>query len=362
LREKFLRKAIALAKKARGKTSPNPLVGAVIVKDKEIIGSGYHKTAGHPHAEINAINSAKKSVKGAALYLNLEPCCHHGKTPPCTDAIIKSGIKEVYAGMLDPNPLVAGKGVEELRAHGIKVVTGILEDKCSKLNEAFIKFITKKAPFVILKSAATLDGKIASASGDSKWITNEKSRAFVHRLRSEADAVLIGSGTLIKDDPKLTVRLKGKRAKNPVRVILDRALKIDEKANVLKGLSDAETIIFTGGNADKKKAARLADKGVKLITVPEKAGRLDLRSVLKRLAKEGITSVLVEGGAEVNSAFVNEKLADKMFLFFAPKLLLGGSAKPVFAGASKDLIKNAINVNLNKIRRFDDDLMVEFYF
>jgi diaminohydroxyphosphoribosylaminopyrimidine deaminase/5-amino-6-(5-phosphoribosylamino)uracil reductase len=362
LHEKFLKKAITLAKTARGNTSPNPLVGAVIVKKGEIIGAGCHKKAGLPHAEINAINNAKKSVKGASLYLNLEPCCHHGRTPPCADAVIKAGIKEVYIGMLDPNPLVAGKGVKKLKANGIKVVAGILKEECERLNESFIKFITKKTPFVILKSAATLDGKTATKKGDSKWITNEKSRAFVHRLRSETDAIMVGSGTLKSDDPLLTARVKGKKPKNPVRVILDTKLKIKKGANVLKDMGSARTIIFTAKDADLKKVKAITDTGASVITVGLKDGRLDLKKVLKRLYKEDITSVLVEGGSELHSSFVREKLADKMYLFLAPKLLPGSDATPVFSGVSKDLIKNAISVNLNSIKRFDEDLMVEFYF
>jgi diaminohydroxyphosphoribosylaminopyrimidine deaminase/5-amino-6-(5-phosphoribosylamino)uracil reductase len=367
LHEKFIKKAISLAGKAKGKTSPNPLVGAIIVKNGQVIGSGYHKKAGHPHAEINAIKNAKEPVKNAALYINLEPCCHHGKTPPCTDTIIKSGIKQVYIGMVDPNPLVAGSGVKKLKAHGLKVVTGILKDECEKLNESYIKFITKKIPFVILKTAATLDGRTATASGDSKWITNEKSRSFVHKLRSGIDAVLVGSATATKDNPNLTVRLGGKKLKNPVRVVLDRTLKISKNANVLKDMAAAKTIIFTGKGHDKKKAADITKKGAKIIAVSEKDGGLNLKKVLKSLAQKNITSVLVEGGSELCSSFVKEGLADKMYLFFAPKLLLDEAAKPIFTGKgfkgkSKGLIKDAINVKLKRIKRFGDDVMVEFYF
>ena len=360
--EKYIRKAIALAKRAKGKTSPNPLVGAVIVKNGKVISTGYHKKAGQPHAEVNAINSAKKSLKGATLYINLEPCCHHGKTPPCTDAVVNAGIKEVYIGMLDPNPLVSGKGVANLRRHGIKVVAGILEDECKKLNEIFIKCITKKIPYVILKCAATLDGKTASESGDSKWITNEKSRAFVHKLRHEVDAILIGSGTLTKDNPRLTTRIEGKRTRNPVRVILDRTLKISKDANVLKKTNIGDTIIFCGKDASKKKSELLLKKRAVIVRIAEKDGHLDLRTVLKRLYKLGITSVLVEGGKDVHSSFVKKKLADKMYLFFAPKIMLGNKALPIFGGESKSLIKSAINVNLDNVKRFGDDLMVEFYF
>ena len=367
MHEKFIKKAISLAGKAKGKTSPNPLVGAVIVKNGQIISQAHHKKAGQPHAEINAINNSKKQIKGAALYINLEPCSHHGRTPPCTDAIIKSGIKEVCIGMVDPNPLVAGSGVKKLKAHGIKVITGILKDDCEKLNEAYIKFITKKMPFVILKTAATLDGRTATILGDSKWITNESSRRFVHKLRSEVDAILVGTGTATKDNPQLTARPGGKRVKNPVRVVLDRTLSISKNANVLKDTDAAKTILFTGKGYDKKKAAYITNKGVRIITAKEKDGRLDLKDVLKRLAKEDITSVLVEGGSELSSSFVKEGLADKMYLFFAPKLLLDDNAKPIFtgkkfAGKSKGLIKDAISVKLKTVKRFGDDVMLEFYF
>ncbi len=359
---KFIRKTISLARIAKGKTSPNPLVGAVIVKGGGIIGRGYHAKAGEPHAEINAINNANVSTKGATLYVNLEPCCHHGRTPPCVDAIIKAGIKEVFVGMYDPNPLVSGGGIEKLRDNGIDVIVGVLEHECEKLNESFIKFVTKKLPFVILKSAASLDGKTATASGDSKWITNDRSRRFVHRLRNEVDAILVGSGTLMKDDPHLTVRLDGKRTNAPVRVVLDKSLKIKQKANVLKNMSEVKTIIFTSKAADKKKSANLIDKGAKLISVPEKDGMLNLKSVLKKLAGEGITSVLVEGGSTLHASFVREKLADKMFQFYAPKLIMGDKAKPIFSGDSKDLIKDAISVKISELRKFGDDIMVEYYF
>lgn len=372
MHEQFILKAIALSKRAKGKTSPNPLVGAVIVKNGAVISTGYHKKAGLPHAEINAINNAKSSIKGASMYVNLEPCCHYGRTPPCADAIISAGIKEVYIGMADPNPLVSGAGIKKLREHGIKVVIGILEDKCRELNEIFLKYITQKTPFVILKSAATLDGRTATASGDSKWITGEKSRGFVHKLRSEVDAVLVGSGTLVCDNPHLTARPLKRGCTPPVRVILDRNLTVDENANVLKELDVARTILFCGGSANGKKIARLTSLGAKVIAVPEKDGALDLKEALNALYKEEITSLLVEGGAKVNYAFVNERLADKMYLFFAPKLLLSNMASPIFdegelkkevtKGCSKDLIKDSINVNIKRVLRFDEDIMVEYYF
>ncbi len=369
--EELIKKTIVLAKTAMGNTSPNPLVGAIIVKNGEVIALGYHKKAGMPHAEINAINNAR-DLKGASLYVNMEPCSHLGRTPPCVDAIIRSGITRVYVGMLDPNPIVAGKGVDKLKSHGLKVTTGILQKECYRLNEFYIKYITRGLPFVILKSAMTLDGKTATSSGDSKWISNDKSRKFVHKLRSEVDAIMVGSGTLLKDDPLLTVRMGRKANPSPLRVIIDRALRINERANVLKNTDVAKTIIFHGASAKAKKVQKLTEKGVQLVKVHEKDGALNLREVLKRLAKEEITSVLVEGGAALHSSFINNSLADKMYLFLAPKLMLCGRSKPVFDGreisgknkgsSGKDLIKDLRSVSINQVRRFDDDIMVEFYF
>lgn len=358
--EEYMWLAIKLALKAQGQTSPNPLVGALIVKNGTIVGRGFHCQAGTPHAEINALTEAGNKAQGAELYLNLEPCSHFGRTPPCVDAIIQKKIMKVFVGMVDPNPLVRGRGIKKLKEAGIEVATGILEKECRKLNEVFIKYITTKRPFVILKAAASLDGRVAAESGDSQWITNEKSREYVHQLRSAVDAVLVGIGTVNKDDPKLTCRLKNRKGKDPIRIVVDSTLSISPKAKVLNLNSQALTIIATTPKAPLKKRALIEKKGARVLVIPSK-DRVDLRLLMEILGKEEITSVLIEGGSEINTSALHSGIVDKVLFFYAPKIIGGKQAPLMVGGKGIARVKDALVLHNITTQRFSDDVMIEGY-
>ena len=359
--ESFMRKTIRLAKKGLGSTSPNPLVGAIVVKGGGIIGSGYHKKAGAPHAEIEALTKAGKNAKGATLYVNLEPCNHYGRTPPCTKAILKSKIKKVIVGMVDPNPHVIGGGCEFLSSHGVKVRCNVLEKACRRLNEVYISYITKNKPFVILKGALTLDGWIATKKGNSKWITGEKSRRFVHLLRKYVDAILVGKETVIKDDPYLTPYLLGRSASNPFRVIVDTHLRIPLESKVFHSSKSGLTIIAVGSNVDGVKRKKIEGLGTRVVSCRIRNGRIDLTDLLDTLAKMSISSVLVEGGATLFGSMIRENLVDKYYIFLAPKLLGGDNGLPFAKGPGCDSIERCFMLKDLKIRRFDEDIMIEAY-
>lgn len=352
-----MKMAINLAKKGNGKTSPNPLVGTVIVKDDLIIGKGYHKFYGGPHAEINALNKAGEKAIGATLYVNLEPCIHFGKTPPCVREIIKSGIKKVVIGMRDPNPFVFGKGIEELRKAKIEVKEGVLEDEAKKLNEVFIKYITLKIPFVALKVGMSLDGKISTNKGHSKWITNELSRNYVKHLRQIYDAILVGINTTIVDNPNLTIE---KPFKKKFRIILDSKARIPFTANLLKQKDNYTTIIATTKRASINKLKKL-EKYAEILILKEKNGLVDLRHLMKELVKMEISSILVEGGGEVNASFLKEMLVDKVFFFISPKIIGGNFAKNSVGGKGISSLNNAINLRDIKLRKFKEDILFEGY-
>ncbi len=375
----FMQKALALAAKGKGRTSPNPLVGAVIVKGNKIIADDYHRKAGTPHAEILALKKAGAKARGAALYINLEPCCHTDKkTPPCTKSIIKSGIKEVVAAMLDPNPKVRGKGIRELQNAGIETEVGIMETEAKNLNEAFIKFITKKEPFVILKIAQSLDGKIATSKGESKWITGEKAREYVHKLRNEVDAVLVGIGTVKKDNPSLDCRIKGGR--NPYRIIVDSNLQIPLNAKVLK-YNDSKTIIATisppspsfsrGGFQTRpykkelmsyqKKSERLNDMGIRILQVKDNNGKVDLKALIKELGKLDIARVMIEGGSSINASALSSGIVDKVLFFLAPKIIGGADAVPSVGGKSPAFLKNAVKIKNLQVKKIGEDFLFEGY-
>jgi len=356
--ERWMKRALRLAEKGRGRTSPNPMVGAVLVKDGRVIGEGYHTKAGEAHAEILALRQAKEESKGATLYLNLEPCNHYGKTPPCAPAVIEAGVRRVVVGMEDPNPLVKGKGFESLRKSGLDVEIGILENECRRLNEAFCKYILKKEPFVILKVAATLDGKMATRDGDSKWISGEASRRFVHRLRDQVDGVIVGIGTILKDDPMLTTRIK--RGRDPYRVILDSRLRIPEDAKVIE-ISPSKTIVATTELAPKDKRERLEKKGVRILILDSKQSRVNLKTCLSRLGGMEMMSVLVEGGSQVNGAFLDEGLIDKFLLFLSPKLIGDKDAMGIFGGKGIASLREAISLNEFRMRRMRGDILLEGY-
>lgn len=353
---KYMQRALVLARRGAGKTSPNPAVGCVIVRDGEIVGEGWHKKAGGPHAEVNALAMAGARSKGADAYITLEPCSHFGKTPPCADALIGAGVARVFAGMVDPNPLVAGKGLELLRAAGIEAVAGILEDACRLVNEPFIKHVTTRLPFVILKSALTLDGKTATATGDSRWITNERSRRYVHRLRSQVDAIMVGVGTVIADDPQLTSRIPG--GKDPLRVIVDSRLRIPLGARLLRE-SGAGTLLATLVD-DEARSAPIRESGAHVVVCREKEGRVDLHDLLARLGARGVQSVLLEGGGTLAGEMLRQGLIDKFLLFYAPKLV-GGDGPGPFSGRGVTRMEDAVRLGNMTYTRFGDDLLMQGY-
>jgi diaminohydroxyphosphoribosylaminopyrimidine deaminase/5-amino-6-(5-phosphoribosylamino)uracil reductase len=357
--EHYMRMALRLAAKARGRTSPNPMVGAVVVKGGKIIGRGYHRRAGEPHAEAIALKKAGGAAKGATLYVTLEPCSHIKKrTPPCTPLVIQSGVKRVVVGMVDPNPHVSGGGIKAMKAAGITVVTGVLEVEAKKLNEAFIKHVTTGVPFVTLKIAQTLDGKIATSSGESKWITGEKAREEAHRLRDSHDAVLVGINTVLSDDPSLTARIP--EGRDPVRVIVDSRLRIPGNAKVLTQRSKSITII-AALSGPSKKIKKLQDAGAQVLTVKNAHGRVDLRDLMKKLGQRGIMSVLIEGGAEINAAALKAGLVDKVVMFLAPRLMTGTNSLCSIGGSSPARLGQALKLRDVTAQFIGKDLMVKGY-
>jgi len=350
----FLREALRLARKGIGWTNPNPLVGAVIVKDGHIIASGYHQKVGFPHAEIEAFNNAKTSVKDTTLYVNLEPCVHYGRTPPCVDVIIKSGVKRIVCSTLDPNPKVHGQGLVKLQKAGIEVNVGILESQSRRVNEAFFTFHEKKRPFIAVKFAASLDGKIATRTSDSKWITHEKARQFSRSLRSQYQAVLVGINTILYDNPHLGARIKGR--KDPLRIILDASLKIPLKA---KALRDSNVIIATSSTADKEKKKKLEEKGVTIISFNNHTTPLE--ELLTALKKYEIVSILVEGGGKTIGNFVDKKLVDKVYAFHAPILIGGEDAISAVRGEGAKTIKDAVKLYRITFKRFGDTMLTVGY-
>jgi len=353
-----MHRALELASKGIGRTNPNPLVGAVIVKDNTVIAEGYHEFFGGPHAEINALRNATESVKGATMYVTLEPCSHYGKTPPCVDAIIESGIKEVVVAMTDPNPLVAGRGIKNLENNEIAVWTGLLEDEAKELNEVFIKYIATKTPYVVMKTAMTLDGKIACKTGESKWISNKKSREYVHILRNRLTGIMVGIGTVLKDDPSLTCRI-GKGLRQPRRIIVDSTLKIPLKSKVLRDDHARETIIATAEGADVLKAEKIRSLGAKVIYLPSKDGRVDLNKLMESLGEEQIDSILLEGGGELNYSALKAGIVDKVVTFIAPKILGGKDAPTPVEGEGSCSMRERIELEKIKVSTFDDDVMIE---
>jgi diaminohydroxyphosphoribosylaminopyrimidine deaminase/5-amino-6-(5-phosphoribosylamino)uracil reductase len=355
---KYMRLALSLAKKGAGKTSPNPAVGAVLVKKGKIIAKGYHKKAGLPHAEAVVIKKAKSACEKATLYCTLEACTHYGKTPPCSDAIIKSGIKKAIFAMKDPNPVNCGRGIDELKKAGIKTQWGLLKAEAEKLNRQFIKFMTKKMPYVCIKIAQTLDGKIADDKGKSKWISSETSRKFVHKLRGKNDAVMIGVDTVIKDDPLLTVRLSEKVKKQPLRVVLDSHLRIPLKSRLLNTADKYNKVLIVGKKgAPKNRKIAIEKKGAEVILVSEKNSHIDITDLLQRLAGMDITSLLCEGGSRVATSLIKNNLADELYLFIAPKILGGEKSPSLYCGMPSEL-KSAKAVRDIKITRLGDDILV----
>jgi diaminohydroxyphosphoribosylaminopyrimidine deaminase/5-amino-6-(5-phosphoribosylamino)uracil reductase len=354
--ERYMRQALKLARNGLGKTSPNPMVGAVIVKGNRVIASGYHHAFGLDHAEVDALKKAKKSAAGATLYVTLEPCRHFGKTPPCTDAIIKSKINRIVIGMLDPDPRMHGESVKLLDVVGIKTTVGVLEAECRALNEKYIKHRTTGLPYVTLKWAQTLDGRIATAKSSSRWIASPESLKLAHQLRAVNDAILVGVATVIKDNPELTTRLV--KGRNPLRIVLDSKLRIPLDAKVLQNQDKAKTIVATTTRANNKKRDALKLMGVEALVIPrDKQGRVDLIELLKALGKRDITSLLVEGGGEVITSFLRLNLVDKLVVIIAPKIL-GKGTDAVGDLDITDLAK-AYNLTFDKFYKSGVDIVVE---
>jgi diaminohydroxyphosphoribosylaminopyrimidine deaminase/5-amino-6-(5-phosphoribosylamino)uracil reductase len=357
--EYYMKRALTLAEKGRGQTNPNPLVGALVVKKGKIIGEGYHRKAGFPHAEVEAIRSAESDIVGSTLYVTLEPCTTFGRTPPCTDLIITSRIREVVIATRDPNPAHRGRGILALKKTGITVRTGILEREAQQLNSVFTKFIQKKTPFVTVKIAQSLDGKIATATGESQWITGIDSRRFVHKLRSEVDAVLVGATTVAEDNPLLTNRLYRPVKKQPIKIVLDSRLRISPTSRIFSKNSPQKVIIATT-TASPRARRRLFEKhGATVLLLGKKQGVVSLKALMRTLARMQITHVLVEGGGEILGSLFKEKLVDNVFFFISPKIIGGDNAPTSVMGEGIKRLRFARRLRDVTITRFEDDILIE---
>ncbi|GIX46819.1 MAG: riboflavin biosynthesis protein RibD [Candidatus Tectimicrobiota bacterium] len=357
----YMRRALALAVRGTGWVSPNPLVGCVIVRGGEIVGEGYHQRFGGPHAEVYALQQAGERARGADLYVNLEPCCHQGKTPPCVEAIVQAGVRRVVVALRDPNPLVNGGGLARLQAAGIAVTLGVCAEEARRLNEAFVKYITTRRPFVILKSAITLDGKIATRTGASRWITGEAARLEAHRLRHAADALMVGIGTVLADDPQLTTRLPDTRGVNPLRVIVDSRLRLPLAAQVAQVSAERRTLVATTAAATVEKQQQLQAQGVEVVRLPADAtGRVDLDALLDHLGSRGLASLLVEGGATLSAALLRRRLVDKVLFFVAPKLI-GGDGLSAIGPCGVETLAQALPLRDLRARQVGADLLLEAY-
>jgi len=354
--ERYMGEALKLAQRALGRTSPNPMVGAVIVKNGQIVGRGWHHKAGTAHAEIHALNEAGASAAGATIYVTLEPCSHTGRTGPCTEALIYAGIKKVVVAMTDPNPLVAGRGLDSLRRAGIEVVEGVLAAQAAQLNEIFIKWITTGMPFIALKTAMTLDGKIATYTGHSRWITSSDARLYVHALRNQYDAILVGIGTVLADNPELTTRLP-QGGKNPIRIILDSEARTPLTAKVVVD-GQAPTIIAVTARAPTDRTEALRQAGVEVLVLSECSNEVSLRSLFKLLGSRMITSILVEGGSTVNGAIIDANLADKLYWFIAPKLIGGTSAPNPIGGPGVATMDEAVQLEDLFLEQVGPDILI----
>lgn len=362
--EFHMNQALSLAEKGWGMTNPNPLVGAVIVRDGHVIGEGYHAKLGGAHAERDALNQARlnhQDVRGATIYVTLEPCTHHGRTPPCTDAIIESGIGEVVVAMQDPNPLVSGKGIQQLREAGIKVRTGVLEQEAKKLNEIFISYMTHKKPFVIMKVAMTLDGKIATATGDSRWISCAMSRQYVHHWRNRVASIMVGSQTIFHDDPLLTTRLSGTISQDPVRIVVDSVGRIPLESRVINNTSNVGMILASTSRIPPERERQFTEKGVQVLKLDGFDGKVDLKALMNRLAQMEIDSVLLEGGGNLNYAALRAGIVDKVLVFIAPKIIGGDAATTPVEGIGFARMEEAIKLNRMISTTCGEDILIEGY-
>ena len=358
--EELMRRALLLARKGRGRTSPNPMVGAVVVRNGRIVGEGYHARAGGPHAEALALEAASGATSGADLYVTLEPCCHQGRTPPCTERIIEAGIRRVIVPTLDPNPLVCGRGLERLRAAGIVVEPGVLSEEATDLNEAFVKFIRVRTPFVVLKAAISLDGKIATRTGDSRWISSERSRQRAHELRDQVDAVIVGIGTIRRDDPLLTTRLPH-GGRDPIRIIVDGRGQLPLDAKVFHSASPAPTWVAVAAGTPRERLQAFDHLGLTVLEADGLHGRICLAHLLKRLGEREITSVMLEGGERIFTSAIEEGIIDKFTLFMAPLLIGGKLAPSLFGGAGVEYLAQAMRLRHIRVEQLDEDLLIEGY-
>ncbi|MEI7634139.1 MAG: bifunctional diaminohydroxyphosphoribosylaminopyrimidine deaminase/5-amino-6-(5-phosphoribosylamino)uracil reductase RibD [bacterium] len=356
-----MKRALDLARRARWRTSPNPMVGAVVVKDDRVIAEGWHRATGQPHAEIEAFNNATEPLAGATLYITLEPCCHHGRTPPCTDAIIANRIGRVVAAAGDPNPLVAGGGFSRLREAGIRTEVGLCGEEALRLNEAFFTYHLKKRPFIICKWAMTIDGKIATDSGNSQWISNEKSRNFAHQQRARVDAVMVGIGTVLIDDPMLNVRLPGFDGRQPKRIIADATLRIPVRARCLESAQPGQCIIATTENAQPEKIERLRKAGHHILVLPGRRKLLDLAELIRELHLLEIQSILSEGGSSLHGSLFQSRYVDKILAFIAPKIVGGVTAKSPISGWGISNMSMALTLTNVAFTQFDEDVCIEGY-
>ncbi len=355
----YMQMALQLAAQGRGRTSPNPMVGAVVVKDDTVIGKGYHQKAGTPHAEIHALNEAGMAAQGSTLYVTLEPCSHKGKTLPCCDFIIGSKVARVVIAARDPNPLVDGRGIAKLREAGMQVDVGILENEARELNEFFMKYITRNIPFIILKAAITIDGRIATRTGDSRWITGEAAREKGHEIRNVVDAILVGVNTVLKDNPRLTTRLPGRASKDPVRIILDTHLRTPLDARVIQTDSAAPTLIVAGGNVSKERIRAYQERNVTVLVAKKGVHRIGLKEIMEELGRMDIISLLIEGGAEIHASALKAKIVDRVIFFVAPKIVGGGDSKACIASLGINRMADAIPLAALRTEKVGEDIMIQ---
>ncbi len=360
--EEYMRMAFSLARRGEGETSPNPIVGAIVVNEGKVLGKGFHRKAGEKHAEISALEEAGGSARGATLYLNLEPCCHYGKTPPCCKRIIQAGIGRVVCSMKDPNPLINGKGIENIRAASVRIDVGIMESEARRLNEIFLKFMTTGKPFIIAKAAMSVDGKIATASGESQWISSEESRNYIHnRIRYSVDAILTGINTVLMDDPLLTVRGVHMRKKRVVRVILDTTLKIPHNLKLFDSLADGEIWIYTLRNGNTEKKKQLMERGARVIEIGGVDGRCSIREVCDDLGARRISSVLIEGGSQILASALRNEIVDVVYFFIASMIIGGGNSISVIGELLRKMLKESIQLDRCEAIPIERDIMYRAY-
>ena len=355
----YMRRAIELAERGAGFVNPNPMVGAVIVKGGRVIGEGWHERYGKWHAERNALKNCTEDARGATMYVTLEPCCHYGKTPPCTEAIIEHGIERVFVGMPDPNPLVAGKGLSLLREAGIEVVCGVEEEAIREQNKIFLKYIATRRPWVILKTAMTLDGKIATWSGDSRWITGTEARAYVHELRHRLMVVMIGIGTAVADDPLLNCRIEGRGVRQPIRVIVDSNARLGLDSQIVKTAGKYHTIVAHTRFAAEERLEALKQAGVETLLCEEKEGLVDVDNLLFLLGQTGVDSILLEGGGGLNYSFLAGGFTDEVYSFIAPQIVGGEKAKTPVEGVGIEKMADAVTLERTDVLCLGQDILVK---